>query len=90
MLEALRPFVAELVAELVEQELERRLAELPTAVQRPWLTIAEAAERLACSPDAVRMRVNRGRLDHRRQGRRVYVSARSVDQLSARFVDDLT
>jgi hypothetical protein len=27
------------------------------------------------------MRINRGRLDHRRHGRRLYVSAESVDRL---------
>lgn len=48
---------------------------------RPWLTVQEAAERLGCSPDAIRMRCSRGRLEHRRQGRRLYVSAASVDQL---------
>lgn len=48
---------------------------------RVWLTLKEAAERLGCTPDAVRMRVNRGRLDHRRQGRRLYVSAVSVERL---------
>jgi excisionase family DNA binding protein len=48
---------------------------------RSWLTLREAAERLGCSADAVRMRINRGRLDHRRQGRRIYVSATSIDRL---------
>lgn len=54
----------------------------PTPASRKWLTVAEAAERLACTPDAVRMRCSRGRLDHRRQGRRLYVSADSVDRLA--------
>ncbi len=49
---------------------------------RPWLTVAEAAERLGCSADAIRMRCSRGRLEHRRQGRRLYVSADSVDRLA--------
>jgi excisionase family DNA binding protein len=78
MLEALRP----LVAELVEQELERRLAAAMPSPARKWLTVAAAAELLACSPDAVRMRVKRGRLEHRRQGRRLYVAADSVDRLA--------
>lgn len=47
-----------------------------------WLTVAQAAERLACTSDAVRMRCSRGRLEHRRQGRRLYVSAESVDRLA--------
>ena len=48
---------------------------------RKWLTVAEAARRLGCTADAIRMRCSRGRLEHRRQGRRLYVSAASVDQL---------
>lgn len=46
-----------------------------------WLTLEQAGERLGCSADAVRMRVTRGRLVSRKQGRRVYVSAASVDGL---------
>lgn len=75
---ALRP----LVAELVEAALSERLAELGTApARRRWLTLADAGERLGCSPDAVRKRAKRGRLDYRYQGRRMYVSADSVDEL---------
>jgi excisionase family DNA binding protein len=47
-----------------------------------WLTLDQAAQRLDCSTDAVRMRVKRGRLVARHQGRRVYVSRQSVDGLS--------
>jgi excisionase family DNA binding protein len=78
----------ELVAELVDLRervamLERRdvstCGDLPG---RSWYTIAEAADRLGCSTDAVRMRAKRGRLVTRRQGRTVYVSAASVEDLS--------
>lgn len=69
----------ELVAESVRAELAAHAAE--TSGARQWLTLAEAGERLGCSQDAVRMRVKRGRLEHRRQGSRVYVSAESVDRL---------
>ena len=73
---------AELVAELSElrervEELERREVTPP----RKWLTLAEAADRLGCTPDAMRMRARRGRLEYRRQGRRIYVRAESVDNL---------
>jgi hypothetical protein len=52
------------------------------AESRPaWLTLEQAAKQLDCSADAVRMRVNRGRLVARHQGRRVYVSRRSVEGL---------
>jgi excisionase family DNA binding protein len=74
--EALRPLVTELVHEEVAQQIDERLRD-----RKAWLTLAEAAERLGCSPDAVRMRARRGRLEHRYQGRRLYVSADAVDQL---------
>ena len=71
-----------LVVELIEQELSRRLDELDTEVKRPrWLTLGQAAERLGCSPDAVRMRARRGRIDYRYQGRRMYVSEADVREL---------
>jgi excisionase family DNA binding protein len=65
---------------LVEARVEQALAQHEKR-ERVWLTLKEAAERLGCSPDAVRMRVKRGRLDHRRQGRRLYVSALSIERL---------
>ena len=65
---------------LVEARVQQALAEKDRP-GRVWLTLAEAAERLGCTPDAVRMRVNRGRLDSRRHGRRLYVSAASIDRL---------
>jgi excisionase family DNA binding protein len=77
LLEVLQP----LVAELVEQELDRRLDDYMRDSSPRWLTLEQAAERLGCSPDAVRMRARRGRLEHRYQGRRLYVSADAVDRL---------
>ncbi len=65
---------------LVQARVEQTLAEREQQ-GRAWLTLTEAAERLGCTPDAVRMRINRGRLEHRRHGRRLYVSAASVDRL---------
>jgi excisionase family DNA binding protein len=67
-----------LIQERVEQTL---MARVGGPQERRWLTVSEAAERLSCTPDAVRMRIHRGRLDHRRHGRRLYVSAASVDRL---------
>jgi excisionase family DNA binding protein len=64
-------------AERLDAEFEERRL----SVEKPWLTFREAGERLGCSPDAVRMRVRRGRLHAEHQGRRVYVSAESVDRL---------
>lgn len=73
---AKHPTIEALVEARVQQALAGR--EQP---RRVWLTLAEAADRLGCTPDAVRMRINRGRLDSRRHGRRVYVSAASIDRL---------
>ena len=71
----------ELVREIVREELERQLAEIVPEDGSPWLTLDQAADRLACSVDAVRMRVKRGRLEARHHGRRVYVSRSSVDEI---------
>jgi excisionase family DNA binding protein len=65
---------------LVQARVEQTLAEREQH-GRAWLTLTEAAERLGCTPDAVRMRINRGRLEYRRHGRRLYVHAASVDRL---------
>ena len=73
--------IEELVAEQVRAELERRRDTAPVSGAR-WLTLEQAGERLGCSRDAIRMRVKRGRLEYRRQGRRLYVSAENVDTLT--------
>jgi len=78
-------FAPELLAaleQIVDERVAAALAETAPAGDGPrWLTLEQAAERLACSPDAVRMRAKRGRLESRRHGRRVYVSRASVDGL---------
>lgn len=70
-LDALEDYVAEAVAGASPQD------DGPV-----WLTLEQAAARLDCSTDAVRMRVKRGRLEPRRDGRRLYVSRASVDGLA--------
>jgi hypothetical protein len=49
--------------------------------QRRWLTLEEAGERLGCTAAAARMRYKRGRLRGKHQGRRLYIDARSVEDL---------
>lgn len=70
--------IAARAAAIVLEQLERD----QSRDEGPWLTLPQAGERLGCSPDAVRMRVKRGRLEYKRQGRRLYVSRASVDALS--------
>jgi len=75
----------------VPEELVERIAQRAAALVlerspfaesvSPWLTLDQAATRLGCSVDAVRMRARRGRLETRHVGRRVYVSRKSVDGL---------
>lgn len=70
--------IEDLIEERVREEIEARK---PAEPARKWLTTTEAAEQLGCSPDAVRMRAKRGRLQHRRQGRTLYIAAASIDDL---------
>jgi excisionase family DNA binding protein len=77
------PDVVTAIEQLVDERVATALASMPEANGvSPWLTLEQAAERLGCSTDAVRMRAKRGRLKSRRQGRRVYVSRESVDGLA--------
>lgn len=81
---AMSPAIVDAIEQLVAQRVEEALAARDaSASTRTWLTLEEAGEQLGCSADAVRMRVRRGRLEARRQGRRVYVSAASVERLCA-------
>ena len=81
LLRSLAPEVVAALEELVAERVTVELAAAALANGRAWLTLDEAGERLGVSADAVRMRVKRGRLESRRQGRRVYVSVESVDSL---------
>ena len=68
--------------DVVRERVAEELSAVPArAAVPPWLSVKQAAERLDCSPDAVRMRAKRGRLESRYQGRRLYVSRASVDAL---------
>jgi excisionase family DNA binding protein len=80
----LAPAVVHALQDLVDERVRAELgahAAAGTEHARRWFTIPEAAIALGCSPDAIRMRIARGRLEHRRQGRRVYVSAAAIDEL---------
>jgi excisionase family DNA binding protein len=82
LLRSLAPEVVEAIEQLIAERIAATLAEAANGDRRTWLTLDEAAERLGVTADAVRMRVQRGRLDARRQGRRLYVSAASVERLA--------
>jgi excisionase family DNA binding protein len=79
---ALSPELLAALEDLVDERVAEAFASSARSDGLRWLTVEQAAERLSCSSDAVRMRVKRGRLEHRRQGRRLYVSAEAVDRLA--------
>lgn len=70
---------AEKLAPLIAAELGPKMAE---AASPKWIDMNEAGRRLGISANAVRSRVARGRLVTKHHGRRIYVSAESVDRLS--------
>jgi hypothetical protein len=79
----LAPDLLEALEELVTERVAAEMARLNAGDAGPrWLTLEQAAERLGCTPAAVRMRAARGRLQTRHHGRRVYVAAESVDELA--------
>ena len=70
------------VRELAKEAAGRRADVVPFA-DKPWLTVAEAAQALGCSERAVRARARAGRLHGRFQGRRLYIEAQSILDLGA-------
>jgi len=79
----LAPDLLDALDALVSERVADELARLDACRDAPrWLTLEQAAARLGCTAAAVRMRASRGRLQTRRHGRRVYVSAASVDELA--------
>jgi excisionase family DNA binding protein len=77
----LAPAVLDAITAFVQETVRAELARAPVGAERKWLTVQQAAELLSCSPDAIRMRAKRGRLEHRHQGRSLYIAAAAVDNL---------
>lgn len=86
LLRLLPPGALDAIERLVESKVDERLAD--AGAERDGdsglVTLAEAARLLDCSPDAVRKRARRGRLDVRHHGRRVYVTRDSLRRLDGR------
>jgi len=77
------PEVVDALERLVDERVRGALESVSAAgSSRTWLTLEEAGRELGYSANAIRMRIGRGRLEARRQGRRVYVSAASIRSLS--------
>jgi len=73
----------ELPADLIER-VARRAAEIVaerqgTAHVSPWLSVADAAERLRCKPDRIYDLIAARKLTPRRDGRRVLLRVDDLD-----------
>jgi excisionase family DNA binding protein len=69
----LENLVRELARAVVRDELER------LAPTWDWLTIAQAADLLGCSPKAVYSKIKRGTVTAHRHDGRVFVSRKELD-----------
>ena len=63
--------IAARAAELVEDRVD--------GAPEPWLDVAQAAEHLACKPQRIYDLVSQGRLEHRKDGRRLLFRRSWVD-----------
>jgi excisionase family DNA binding protein len=80
--DVLAPAAVDAIAAFVTDTVRAEVAaHVGASDARKWLTVREAAERLGCSADAVRMRAKRGRLESRHMGRTLYIAAASVENL---------
>jgi hypothetical protein len=71
---ALSPQLLDALDEYVRDVVDGALRDKRARAERgDWVPLAVAADRMGCSTDAVRMRVNRKTIEARRQGRRIYV-----------------
>jgi DNA-directed RNA polymerase specialized sigma24 family protein len=66
--------VAESILEAIQEQVRKALDERERRdLSNEWLTPAQMAERLGISPEAVRKRAVRGRIESRHHGRRLLV-----------------
>jgi hypothetical protein len=72
-------FPDELVERIARRAAEIVLEEIRPEPQVRYLTIPKAAERVSCSPGAMRKRVERQRVRSVRQGGRVYIDVFDLD-----------
>ena len=69
---ALEERIREIAVDVVRDEIARQ------SHQR-WVPLAEAAKRYGCTPAALRMRIKRGSVESRRQGRLLFVRVDDLD-----------
>ena len=77
------PAVAEAIERLVDERIEAVLASRDNDGDSPWMTLAQAAERLHVSERTVTRMVARGRITTARIGRRVLVNVADLDDAVA-------
>ncbi|HEX4115887.1 MAG TPA: helix-turn-helix domain-containing protein [Solirubrobacteraceae bacterium] len=73
----------ELTVKLTDEQLaeiaQRAAALVPTPAATPWLNVADAAERLRCGKDRIYDLIALGKLNPRRDGRRVLLHRDDLD-----------
>jgi excisionase family DNA binding protein len=82
--ERLEALVGPAIAEAVLEALREELADAPHSdPPSRWLTVEQTADYLGTTPKAIRGRIDRGRLEAVRDGRRVYVDRQALDSAFA-------
>ena len=69
---------------LVRAEVETALASVRSDGEPPWLSVAEAAERLGVSEGSIRKAVERGKVPSHHFERRILLRSEDVDALPTR------
>lgn len=72
---SLPPELLEAIAARAAELVEDRTVESP----QPWIGVEEAAEHLACKPQRIYDLVSQGRLEHRKDGRRLLFRRSDLD-----------
>jgi excisionase family DNA binding protein len=75
------PVLAGAILDALREELAAASPTLEPAAR--WLTVDQAADYLGTTGKAIRRRIDRGRLQAVRDGRRVYVDRRALDEAYA-------
>ncbi len=81
-----RALLAELDDDMLDVLAAKLAPRMPTSVSpvSPWLSVADAAERLRCKPDRIYDLIQLGKLKPRRDGRRVLLRVEDVDAYPGR------
>jgi excisionase family DNA binding protein len=72
------PDTLELLAGFIRDQVDRALNDRDH--ERRWLSVADAADYLGMSEKAIRRRIDRGAIVYTRQGTRILIDRRTLDE----------